>query len=83
MLTPPLQEIKLALTEIMSNEKNVQGGQGRFMELLNALEQMDFLEAALSKAFAEGGLVTAARVIVKPAYPDCQICGRTIFPKTS
>lgn len=82
MLTPPLQEIRSALMGMFSHEKRFGDAERPYIELLDALEQMDFLEAELSKAFNEGGLATAARVIVKPADPNCQICGRTILPQT-
>ncbi|PZR26447.1 MAG: hypothetical protein DI535_14345 [Citrobacter freundii] len=82
MLTPPLQEIRSAIMGMRLREKSIDQVDRPYIELLDVLEQLDFLEADLSKAFEEGGLPAAARVVVKPGEPDCQICGRTIVPGT-
>lgn len=68
---------------MLSHEKDIHEMETSYVELLNILEQMDLLEVELSRAFDEGGLVKVARVIVRPADPNCQICGRTILSKTS
>lgn len=54
-----------------------------YSALLDILDQLDLFEAELSRAYDQGGLVAANRVIVKPVEPNCNICGRAVIPAKS
>jgi|GEM_PF-1720127 len=82
MLTSPLEEIRSAIREMRSQEMNILEAANPYSKLLDVLEQMDSLEVQLTRAYKEGGVTAAARVIVKPSQPNCQICGRTILSPT-
>ncbi|MET0464078.1 MAG: hypothetical protein ABW007_13030 [Chitinophagaceae bacterium] len=82
MLTATLQAIVNQIRRSSPDHyeaKDLSGDKDPNAELLNVLEQMDLFEAELSKAYEEGGLEAAARVIVRPLQPNCQVCGRTFI----
>lgn len=83
MLTPSLQEIRLQIEDLFSREKSIRNPSGDYVGLLNVIEQIDLFEAELSKAYEEGGLSAASRVIIRPAESNCQICGRAVISKIS
>jgi hypothetical protein len=86
MLTLTLQAIVKQIRRSMPDHydtKNFPTDKDPHSALLNVLEQMDLFEAELSKAYEEGGLAAASRVIVRPSEPNCLVCGRTFITSTS
>lgn len=84
MLTPVLQEIAEKIKESLTDRyqtRQLPGEQHPHAVLLATLRQIDELDTQLSRAYREGGLAAASRVIIRPGQSSCQICGRTLIPK--